>query len=129
MDLRRFPPFTDHNVEGNYNDIRGPLQELLKRMKKGGVHDVPDIGVVFGEAMLLVRNMEKDVKDFFQWLCRSYQGLPQVALYSNGWSPTSSLGHNYKKRHLDYTPSILSNQARRSCGFTTIASSKKATKP
>ena len=66
MDLRRFVPLTNHNDEGNYNDIKRPLQKILKWMKKEGVQDAQDIGVVFGEAMLLARNMEKDVKDFYK---------------------------------------------------------------
>ncbi len=35
-------------------------------MSKGGVHDVPEIDVVFAHAMLLARNMEKKVKDFYK---------------------------------------------------------------
>jgi hypothetical protein len=107
MKLRRFAPLSDHNDEGNYNDIKGPLQ-VLKWMKKGGEHDVPDIGVVFGEEMFLSRNMEKDVMDFYNGCadpiraCHMWQYKAAC-----GWSPTSSLGHNYSKRCLDYTPSTF----------------------
>jgi hypothetical protein len=39
--------------------------------EEGGAQDVPDSGVVFGEAILLARNMEMDVKDFYNGCAHS----------------------------------------------------------
>jgi hypothetical protein len=69
LDLRRFTALTAHATEfrpDNYEDIKEPLQIILEWMIKGGVQDVPDIDVVFEQAMLLARSMEKEVIDFYK---------------------------------------------------------------
>jgi hypothetical protein len=67
MNLRRFSPIPGHeDNQKNYEDIKKPLKQILKWMKKAGVQHVPDIVVVFEQAKLLARNMEKDVTDFYK---------------------------------------------------------------
>ena len=68
LDLRRFAPLTGHqdeHDENRYDDMKEPLQIILEWMKNGGVQDVPNIDVVFAQAMNLARIMEKEVKDFY----------------------------------------------------------------
>jgi hypothetical protein len=71
-------------------------------MKKGGVQNVPDIAVVFEQAKLLARNMEKDATDFYKSSLNPMTAChKQVALQGRGWSSTSPLMHNNSEGHLD----------------------------
>ncbi len=65
MDLRRFAPLPGHeDDQDNYVNIKDSLKQILKWRKKGGVKNVLELNVVFEQAKLLARNMEKDVTDF-----------------------------------------------------------------
>ena len=67
MDLRRFAPLPGHeDDQDNYEDIKEPLKQIIKWMKKGSVQNVPDMAVIFEQAKLLARNMEKDVTYFYK---------------------------------------------------------------
>ena len=47
-------------------DIKELLVVIVEWIAAGGAHHVLDIDVVFEHAMLLARNMEKEVKDFYK---------------------------------------------------------------
>jgi hypothetical protein len=64
-------------------------------MRKGGVPDVPTFNVVYEQAMMLAKNMRKDVSDFYNY-----------SRDRREWIPRSSLGDNYPGRHIWTSPSL-----------------------
>jgi hypothetical protein len=81
MDLRRIDPIPRHEDEqDNYEDIKEPLKPILKWMKKGGVLNVPDIVLVFEQALGFSPQHGEGHNSFLQGLFESYESLPHVAL-------------------------------------------------
>ena len=84
LDLRRFAP-TPGREEDDLEDIKEPLKHILRWMTKGGVPGVPDIAVVYDQALLLADIMKTDIVDFYngcarperachRWHCRAEDG-------------------------------------------------------
>jgi hypothetical protein len=72
-------------IINKYEDIYAPLRKKLVWMKQGGVPDVPDINVIFEQAMLLARSMETDVTDF-------YKGCSNPATACHKWHKKTTDG-------------------------------------
>jgi hypothetical protein len=49
-----------------YEDIYEPLEDLWIWMRKVGVRDVLEVGVLYNEAILLAQAMHKDISDFYR---------------------------------------------------------------
>jgi hypothetical protein len=48
-----------------YEDIYEPLEDLWIWMRKDGLRDVPEVDVIYNEAILLAEAMQKDISDFY----------------------------------------------------------------
>jgi len=121
LDLRRFAPLTGHGDEhddDNYEDIKEPLEIVLEWMKDGGVQDVPDVDVVFAQAMVLAASMEKEVNEFYR-RCSD----PNTSIHKWHYRTEDGVLHVHSgtilQRDIWTTPSSIL-QAHCFCGFTTM---------
>jgi hypothetical protein len=65
LDLRRFAQMPGEHEDEGYEDIYDPLEDLWIWMRNAGVRDVPDVDVIYSEAILLAEAMQKDISDYY----------------------------------------------------------------
>jgi len=88
LDLRLFAPVNfndDVQHEAIIEGIYGPLNQVLLWMKKGGVPDVPDIDVVYDQAVTLANNMREDIIAFYNG-CANATAVVHRRHEKNGYS-------------------------------------------
>ena len=66
LDLRRFAQIPGERDDQGYEDIYEPLQKLRIWMRKASVRDVPEVAMLYNEAILLAEAMQKDVTYFYK---------------------------------------------------------------
>ena len=101
MDLRRFAQMPGEGEELSYEDIYEPLEDIWVWMRNAGVRDVPDVDVLYNEAILLAEAMQKDITDYYGGVRKSYSCLSQMAFQGNRWRTLRAFGDKYSERCLD----------------------------
>jgi len=66
LDLRRFAQMPVKPDDGGYEDIYEALEDLWIWMRKSSVRDVPEVHVIYNEAILLAEAMQKDISDCYK---------------------------------------------------------------
>jgi hypothetical protein len=66
LDLRRFAQMPGEPDDEGYEDIYVPLEDLWTWMRKAGLRDIPEVDVIYNEAILLAEAMQKDISDFYR---------------------------------------------------------------
>jgi len=88
--------------ELSYEDIYEPLEGVWLWMRKAGLREVPDVDVLYNEAILLAEAMQKDITDYYRGCAN-----PTTACHkwhfraTNGELYVRSIGDKYSERCLD----------------------------
>jgi hypothetical protein len=122
LDLRGLNALTGYQTEfhqNRYEDIKDTLEIIMEWMMMGGGQDVPDVDVVFAQAMLLARSMEKEVKYVYTG-CSNSNTTCHMWHYKAKYGVLHAHSRTIMQKDIWTTPSLHSSSPA-FCGFTTMS--------
>ena len=110
-----------------YEDIYEPLEDLWIWMRNVGVRDVPEVDVIYNEAILLAEAMQKDILDYYRGAMILQQLVTDGTSEQHMENYTSARGQLSRKMFRQCR--LYRQNAPRSFGFPTTACLRHRTMP